>query len=58
MDFVFDICDGMDFTMSTDTVCGSADNQSSPIKSAAVSINGISVKITNAEYIPFETEEA
>lgn len=56
MDFIFDICDDMDFTMSTDTACSPADNQS-PIKSAAISIDGISGKLTNAEYVPFEEEE-
>ncbi len=56
MDFIFDICDGMDFVMNTDTACSLADNQS-PIKSAAISIDGISGKITNAEYVPSEAEE-
>lgn len=56
MDFIFDICDDMDFTMSTDTACSPADNQS-PIKSAAISIDGISGKLTNAEYVPSEAEE-
>ena len=69
MDFVFNICSSMNFTMSTGNAA--ADQQPSAVKSAALftdgisakAVNsdyvssGISAKIVNAEYIPFETGE-
>ena len=50
MDFVFNICSSMNFTMSTDTVA--ADRQPSAVKSAELFADGISAKAVDAEYIP------
>ena len=50
MDFVFNICSSMNFTMSTDTAA--ADQQPSAVKSAALFTDGILAKTVDAEYIP------
>lgn len=69
MDFVFNICGGMNFTMSADTAAH--DRQPSAVKSAELFTDGISAKavdsqyipsgilskIADAEYFPFEAEE-
>ncbi len=55
MDFVFNICSSMNFTMSNDNAV--ADRQPSTVKSATLFTDGISAKIVDAEYIPFEAEE-
>ncbi len=54
MDFVFNICGGMNFTMSADTAA--TDQQHSIVKSAALYMDEISAKIVDAEYVPFEEE--
>lgn len=50
MDFVFNICSSMNFTMSTDNAA--ADRQPSAVKSAELFADGISAKAVDAEYIP------
>lgn len=50
INFVFNICSSMNFTMSTDTAA--ADQQPSAVKSAALFTDGISAKTVDAEYIP------
>lgn len=50
MDFVFNICSSMNFTMSTSNAA--ADQQPSAVKSAALFTDGILAKTVDAEYIP------
>lgn len=50
MDFVFNICSSMNFTMSTGNAA--ADQQPSAVKSAALFTDGILAKTVDAEYIP------
>lgn len=51
MDFVFNICSSMNFTMSTDNAAA-ADQQPSAVKSVELFAGGISAKAVDAEYIP------
>ena len=49
MDFVFNICSSMNFTMSTDNAA--ADQQPSAVKSAELFADGISAKAVDSDYV-------